>query len=301
MALLLAEAQKLSNNTLVAGVIEEIINKEDLFAILPFTQVNSKAYVYHRENTLATADFLDPNDAVNEGATSFTEVVATLKILAGDVDIDKFLQATMSDSNDQMAIQVAKKAKALAIAFKTALGAQTTAAKTFDGLKVLTTAGQTLNSVTANANGTALTFSALDALVDQVPNGPDVLIMHRNAIRAYRALLRAAGGNDGAIVQMDNFGRAMLTHNGIPIIANDYLSVAETEGSSTGICTSVYAARLNEVDGLHGLYGGDAAGIVVENVGTVQSKDATRIRLKWYCGTALKSTKSLARLRGVIV
>ncbi|ENK7527313.1 phage major capsid protein, partial [Acinetobacter baumannii] len=32
---------------------------------------------------------------------------------------------------------------------------------------------------------------------------------------------------------------------------------------------------------------------------TVQNKDATRIRLKWYVGLVLKSTKSLARLKGV--
>ena len=36
MALLKVEAEKLSNNDLVAGVIEEIIDKEDLFAVLPF-------------------------------------------------------------------------------------------------------------------------------------------------------------------------------------------------------------------------------------------------------------------------
>jgi hypothetical protein len=31
----------------------------------------------------------------------------------------------------------------------------------------------------------------------------------------------------------------------------------------------------------------------------VQNKDATRTRVKWYCGLALKSTKSVARLSGV--
>jgi hypothetical protein len=37
---------------------------------------------------------------------------------------------------------------------------------------------------------------------------------------------------------------------------------------------------------------------VVEDLGTVQNKDATRTRIKWYTGLALKSTKSLARLEG---
>ena len=55
----------------------------------------------------------------------------------------------------------------------------------------------------------------------------------------------------------------------------------------------------NRLDGLHGLYGGDQAGIRIEDIGTVQNKDATRTRVKWYCGLALKSTKSVARLSGV--
>ena len=55
------------------------------------------------------------------------------------------------------------------------------------------------------------------------------------------------------------------------------------------------------IDGLqvHTIYGGNNAGIVVENIGTVQNKDAIRTRLKWYCGLALKSTKSLAALTNV--
>ena len=105
MPLLKAEAEKLSNNDLVAGVIEEIIDRDPLFYLLPFVGTNGKAYVYDRENTLSEADFLDPNDTVNEGAATFTEVTARLRILAGDVDVDKFLQATMSDTNNQKAIR----------------------------------------------------------------------------------------------------------------------------------------------------------------------------------------------------
>ncbi|OKO22863.1 hypothetical protein [Acinetobacter baumannii] len=52
MPLLREEAEKLSNNQLVQGVVEEIIDRDDLFAILPFTQVNGKAYVYNREKPL---------------------------------------------------------------------------------------------------------------------------------------------------------------------------------------------------------------------------------------------------------
>lgn len=297
MPLLKAEAEKLSNNQLVSGVIDEIIQRDDMFSVLPFMGVNGKAYVYNRENTLGGADFLDPNDPINESAATFTEVVAKLRILAGDVDVDKFLQATMGDSNDQMAVQIAKKAKAVARKFHETLarGDSAVDAKAFDGLPKLVTSGQT---VSAGANGGALTLSMLDELCDAVPNGADVLVMRRGTIRAFRGLLRATYGTDAVMQQLENFGRPMLTHNGIPVIMNEFLDGGEDQGSNGDTC-SVYALRLNELDGLHGIYGGDSAGIVVENIGTVQNKDATRIRLKWYAGLALKSTRSIARLKGV--
>lgn len=297
MPLLKAEAEKLSNNQLISGVIDEIIDRDDTFAILPFQPVNGKAYVYERENTLASADFLDPNDAINESASTFTEVVARLRILAGDVDVDKFLQATMSDTNDQMAVQIAKKAKGIARKFHQTFAAGDSAVdtKSFDGVQKLVTGSQTL---TAGANGAALTFSMLDELLDTVPNGADVLFMRRGTIRAYRALLRATYGTDAVMQQLENFGRPMLTHNGVPILMNEFLPGNETQGSSNVTC-SIYAARMNELDGLHAIYGGSNAGLVVENIGTVQNKDAIRLRMKWYVGLVLKSTRSLARIKGV--
>ncbi|MFM0095669.1 hypothetical protein PQQ87_08650 [Paraburkholderia nemoris] len=300
MPLLQQYADMLSNNDLVAGVIDEIIFRDDLFAVLPFVGVNGKAYVYNRENTLGGVDFLSPNDTTNESAATFTEVVTQLRILAGDVDIDKFLQTVESDTNDQMAIQIAKKAKAIAMAFRQQLATGSNAAnpKSFDGLPTLAAQAGGTQIVQAGANGNPLTLTMLDELVDAVPNGPDVIVMRRGTIRAFRALLRATYGTDAVMQQLENFGRPMLTHNGIPVIMNEYLSATETMGSNSNTC-SVYALRLNELDGLHGLFGGPDAGFVVENIGTVQNKDATRIRVKWYCGLALKSTRSIAQLQGV--
>jgi hypothetical protein len=297
MPLLRVEAEKLSNNQLVAGVIEEIIQKDELFALLPFVGVNGKAYVYERENALPTADFLDPNDTVNESAATFTEVVSKLRILAGDVDVDKFIQETLGDHNDQKAVQIGLKAKAVAQTFKDTLvnGDSAVNAKAFDGMKKLVTGGQTL---VAGANGAALTLSMLDQLCDQVPNGADALVMRAGTIRAYRALLYATGGIVPSMVEIPNFGTAVLGHNGVPILRNDFLPGNETQGSSS-VCCSVYAVRLNEMDGMHGLYGGSSAGFRIEEIGTVQNKDADRIRVKWYAGLALKSTKSLARLAGI--
>lgn len=297
MPLLKAEAEKLSNNQLVAGVITEVIETDQLFEILPFVGVNGKAYVYDRENGLASATFLDPNDPVTEDAATFTEVTAKLKILAGDVDVDKFLATTMNDTNDQVSTQVQAKAKAVARKFSATLAAGSTLAdaKSFDGISRLVVAGQ---EITAGANGAAVSLSMLDELKDAVLTGIDAFIMRKGTWRAIKALMRAAGGTTPDMLQLPNFGKPVPAFDGVPVLLNDFLSATETMGSSNATC-SIYGVKMGEADGLHGLYGGGNAGMVFENIGTVQNKDAERFRVKWYCGLALKSTKSLARIKGV--
>lgn len=298
MGLLRAEAEKLSQNDVVVGLIEEIITVNEMFGLLPFTKVDGKAYLYKRENTLAAASFIDVDEVVPESASTFTEIVTKLRILAGDVDTDKFLLETMSDTENQLATQIALKMKGVAMQFQgtTVNGNATTNPKEFDGMKALCAVPQTINNV--GVNGGTLGYAGLDELVDKVPNKPDFLVMRSGTRRAYLAMVRAAGGNDAVMIELPNFGKPILSHNGVPILLNDYLPANETLGSGTNLC-SIYAVRANEMDGLHGLYGGASAGIRVEAIGTVQNKDALRTRVKWYCGMALKSTKSLARLQGV--
>lgn len=295
MPLLKDEAEKLSQSDMRRGVIEEIIEKDDLFRLLPWDSTTGKAYVYNREATLATGSWLDPNETVQESASTFEQITTNLRILVGDVDVDKFLEGTMNDLNGQRAAQIAAKLKGMSNQFKNAVINGDVANKEFDGIQRLVTSAQT---ITAGANGAALTFDMLDELLDAVSNGADVIFMREGTVRAYRALLRAAGGNDAAMLQLEGFGRPVLTHNGVPIIVNNYIAGDDAQGTNNNTA-SIYAARLNEADGLHGIFGGAGAGFVVEDLGTVQNKDATRTRIKWYAGMALKSTLSLARIQGV--
>jgi hypothetical protein len=298
MPLLRAVAEKLSQQEMLRGVIEEIIYRDDLLALLPFTRTDGKSLLYIRELTNSEGAFLDVNDVVPEGTSDVQEVVTRLRIIAGDVDVDKFIDETMSDKNSQLALQIAMKAKGLATTFRRALvqGNSTVDTKSFDGIAKLV--ADTGNFFDAGVNGSAISLSILDELIDKLMGRrPDALMMRTGTLRALRALWRAAGGNNGAMLQIDNFGLSVPQHDGIPIILNDFIPVV-AQGTTPSTC-SVYALRLNEADGLHGLYGGESAGIRVEDIGTVQNKDATRTRLKWYCGLALKSTKSLAAVRGI--
>lgn len=298
MPLLRTEAEKLSNNHLEGGVIDEIIDRDEMLALLPFQRVDSKALVYNREKTLGDAAWLDPNDTIDESAATFDEVVAKLRILGGDVDVDNFLNETMGDTNDQLVTQIKSKAKAVNRQFHmcVAAGDNTKNAKQFDGLPKLVTEDQTLE---AGENGAAISLTMLDELKDAVPLRPDAFIMRSGTRRAILNAMRLAGGTTPPMITLENFnGAPVLAHDGVPILVNDFLAADETVGTNAKTC-SVYAVRFNEVDGLVGLYGGKTAGIRVEYVGTVQNKDAQRIRVKWYVSLALKSTKSIARLKGV--
>jgi hypothetical protein len=297
MPLLVTEAAKLSLQQLERGVIEEIIDKDEFFALVPFMYVNGKAYVYNREHTLTEADFLSSYDPVNEGGMTFTEVTTALKIMAGDVDMDKFLLATQSDHNNQLAIQLAGKAKGLGRGFRRALiqGNTSVNPKSFDGLASLCDPSQV---ILADVNGAPLTLAMLDELKELVKLGADALIMRRSTWRAVRALLRSFNGNQAEMMMIENFGHPVHAYDGTPVLLNDFIPSNETCGANNAT-TSIYAIRLNETDGFHAIYGGPSAGIQVENIGTIQNKDAVRYRMKWYVGTALKGTLSLARLAGI--
>lgn len=297
MPLLVTEAAKLAMEDRQRGVIEEIIDQDELFALVPFVQANDKVYSYVREKTLAGGDWYSAYEDIEESASTFDPVNTSLKVLAGQVDIDNFTAEVQSALNDQIAIQLAAKAKGIGRQFRDVLvnGDTATNAKQFDGLRKLVTAGQTLS---AGTNGNAVSFSMLDQLKDAVRLGADALMMRQGTWRAIRELNRLQGGNTADMMMIENFGKPVKSYDGTPVIINDFLPANETQGSNPATC-SIYGVRLNEADGFHGLFGGASAGLRLEKVGLLQGRDATRWRMKWYCGAALKATHAIARVKGV--
>lgn len=298
MPLLITEAEKLSQEDMERGVIEEIIDKDELFALVPFMHVDDKTYTYNREGSLPSVAFMDPYEDFEESAATFEEVQSKLKVLGGDILMDKFTTATQSKLNNQIGIQLAAKAKAINRTFRNSLvnGDSALNTKSFDGIKKLTPAGQTL---VAGTNGAAVSPAMLDELKDAVKYGADVLMMRQGTWRALREIMRQLGGNTPDHIMLPNFGHPVRAYDGTPVIINDFLTADEIQGSA-GATASIYALRLNEVDGFHGIYGGPTAGVQLEEIGTDHKKDASKWRVKWYAGTALKATHSVARLKGIL-
>ena len=294
MALTLSESAKLSNDVLVAGVIETIIQESPVLQRLPFIEVVGNSLTYNRENRAPTASFYSVGDTWTESTPTFTQVAATLKILGGDADIDNFLKATRSNIQDLEAAVVQLKAKALQTKFEDTFvnGDRETDANAFDGIDKLATTGQT---VAMGTNGATLTLDKLDEAIDKVKAGkPHLLLMSRRSRRKLTSLSRATGS--GLVVSDRNeFGQMVEYYDGIPVGVNDHVGDDKTVGTSTD-CSTIYALQLGEgaVAGLTA-----AGGLAVERVGSLETKDATRIRVKWYVALAVFNALKLARLAGV--
>ncbi len=294
MALTLAEAAKLSNDTLLQGVIETIIYESPVLQALPFIEIVGNGLTYNQENAAATAAFYDVGDTWAESTPTFTQLTANLKILGGDADVDNFLAKTRSNIQDLEAAIVQLKAKAVQQKFDDIFisGDTSSDAKAFDGIDKLSVSGQT---VSMGTNGATLTLDKLDELIDRVKAGkPSILLMSRRSRRKLNSLSRGTGSG---ILETDRnqFGQMVQFYSGIPIGVNDWIPDNKTVGSSTD-CSTIYGVQVGEgaVSGLT-----SPGGLQVERVGSLETKDATRTRVKWYVSLAVFNSLKLAKLTGV--
>lgn len=245
---------------------------------------------------MPAAGFYDPGDTWFEATPTFTQVTASLKIMGGDADVDNFLQATYADPNDVEAEVIANRAKAIAHVYGDSFfnGDTGVSPKAFDGLtKVLDGSGQEL---AAGANGGQLTLDLMDQMIDLIkPGKPDAIFLSRRTRRKLSSLRRASGNL--LETGVDDFGKRALFYDGIPLLVDDHVSDTQTQGSSGAVCSSVYAVRFGQGEGVLGLEHG---GIQIEQVGELETKDATRWRLKWYAGLSVMSMLGVARVKGIL-
>ena len=304
MALTLAEASKLSNDLLLQGVVETIVKESPILQVMPFVEIVGNGLTYNQENTLPGIDFYDVGDTWTESTPTFDQKTANLKIMGGDADVDNFLKATRSNVQDLEAAVVELKAKALKNKFEDTFiyGDSVSNAKQFDGLRKLINTGTASGQViAAGVSGATFTLSMLDQLIDAVKGGkPDILLMSRRSRRKINALVRASGGMMES--NRDNWGNFIQYWDGVPIGVSDWILDTHVVANSVetaitgGTCSTIYALQMGE----GALCGLTAPGfITVEPIGSLETKDASRNRIKWYVSLALFSAIKAAALIGV--
>ncbi len=297
MALTLAEAAKLSRDMVLAGVMESIIKESPVLDALPFIDVVGNAFVYNRLAAEPGVAFQAVGDTWTESTPAYTKVTQALTILGGDADVDNYIQLTRSDVQDQEAVVIQQKAKALARKWEDTFinGDTGVDADAFDGLDKLIADGPAGQTVSMGANGGTLTLAKLDELIDAVKTKGIVISMSRRSRRTLQSLVRTSG----AVLESrpGSFLEWVQMYNGVPLFINDYISDAQTVGTSSD-CSTIYCFSVGEQD--QGVVGLTApGGPVVEKVGELETKDATRWRVKWYSAIAWLSELSAGRLVGV--
>ena len=254
-------------------------------------------FVYNRLNTEPSIAFFNVGDSWTESTPDFTQVSIALKILGGDADVDNFIQASRRSVQDIEAAVIQQKAKALARKWSDTFinGDTAVDAKSFDGIDKICSALPGPQTVSMGTNGATLSLAKLDELIDAVKTRNIALIMSRRSRRTLQGLVRASG----AVLESraGNFLEWVQMYNGVPVFLNDFISDAKTVGTSTD-CSTIYCFSMGEADqGVVGLTAEN--GLQIQPIGDLESKDATRHRVKWYSAIATLSTLSLARLIGV--
>lgn len=300
----LAESAKLTQDMLVAGLIESIVSVNPIYELMPFTEIEGNALAYNRENALGDVQYLGVGGTITaKAAATFTQVTSSLTTLIGDAEVNGLIEATRSDRVSQTAVQVASKAKSIGRQFQTTMITGDGTADTFSGLLSLVAGSQTIYG---GANGGSLTFDLLDQLLDLVKDKDgqvDFIMSSFSMRRKYFALLRALGG--AGINETMNLpsGRQIPMYRGVPWLVNDYIPTNQVRGTSGAVCTTIFAGTFDDGSnhyGIAGLTARGAAGVRIQNVGPKETADENITRVKMYCGFANFNQLGLAALSGLL-
>jgi len=292
---------------------------------MPFTEIVGNNLLYNMELAEAAADFYAVGEQWVEGTPTWEQRSAELSILGGDADVDAFIQQTRKDQDVGAAI-IELKAKAIAYTFekhgifgRTTADATYASSKSFKGLCRLLAEAEGaavtdldgLNNsqvMAADATSADLTLDMLDELIDKVKPKPTHLIMNRELRRKVGSLARAAGTNmehdkdqlgyfvtrygEQVILIDDNIPNNILDNSSSVLTIASYNPTTTRDGTNDN--SLIFAVRFGD-DGVCGLTNGM---IQTEKIGKLETKDAERTRIKFYCAMALFNKRAAAVMIG---
>ena len=334
MAATLAEYKYLGHEAEIRmGVAQTIVRESPWLGEMPFVEINNNVSRYKMELAAASADTYEVGETWVEGTPTWEYRDAPLAILGGDADDDNFGRLA-ANPEDSMAVILELKAKAVAHWFeqlgvlgRTTAVAKYSAEKNFKGIlrllcecesststdldgALFSAIGSANNSqviqAASGASGT-LTLDMVDVLVDLVKPKPTHLIMNRLMRRKIASLARAAGNN--LTVRTGSLGLPVLMYGEQSILIDDFMPVNFPDPSTlvsapasytpaTAVAAAndtspIIAVRFGE-DGLCGINGEGM--IQIERFDKLETKDAKRIRVKFYAGMRLTNKLAAAGL-----
>jgi hypothetical protein len=302
MAMTLMEAAKrVSGETKRAAVIEMFAAQSDLLRAFQFEDIPGDALSYSVEHKLPGVGVRGINQGYDESVGVVNPEVERLRIIGGDLDVDKALIKTRGA--EIRSTEEARKIKALSLYTTGRLinGDSTLDPREFDGLrKRLTGPNLFAANLTAPSANSPLSLDALNAAIDHV-EGANALIMSK-AMR--RKLSTAAQANLGGHIDIgvDDFGFRVTMYNDIPMLIVDYENLGQrivdfNEAGPAGGATntSIYVANI----GLGYVQGLQNGSMELTDLGELEAKPVLRTRLEWMVGMAVMHPRSAARVWGI--
>ena len=151
---------------------------------------------------------------------------------------------------------------------------------------------------------TELTIDRLDAMIDQIEEGPpDALIMNKAMRRKLSSILRSSGSGV-TLDRIEMFGRQVRLYNEIPIIINDYITNSEQYNDATtwpsSTATSIFAVKFGEEkQGYTIIHNGPVLKPDIQRLGIKESANENLYRMVVYIQAVAFSAKMIAGLGGI--
>ena len=299
MPLTLLESAKLeTGNAYKSGVIELYAGSSDILQNLPFEDIQGGSLTYNREQKMPGIGFRGVNESYTPSTGVLNPLTEVLVIAGGELDVDKFIVQTRGAA--QRTVQEAMKIRSLSLAWtrKFIKGDMISDPREFDGIQTRCVGSQIIDAG-STANGAALSLAVMDEAYDQTYN-PTHWVMSKAMARKFSAAARTTGVSGNIDWTPNQLGQRVMTYNGLPILTvdldqdgNQILPFTETAASGTDTATSLYCVGFGS-DSLTGIQNG---GMMVDDLGILQTSPIFRTRLEWYVGLAAYNGRSITRVR----
>jgi hypothetical protein len=310
MGMTLVEAAKLAENDLTKGVISIFALGSPILGRLTFEDAPGGVYPYNVETTLPGIAFRAVNGTYTQSSGILTPHVEKVKILGGECDYDIALYRRFGEARRILDIKGKITAQARYFDKMFFDGDEASDPLQFDGLnkRLIPDVGTDLDAhrvIYVDGSGTAgaaLTENAVQRLIDSIYGGPpDMICMGKFTHRQMSNLFK--GSTLWAFAEPNYFGYRPQTFSGIEIAIIDrdnqdnvILAADETVGTSSAMCSSMYALKF----GPQFLSGIQTAMPSAKDFGEIPSAPVMRFRSDWDCGIKIEHPRCASRLAGIL-
>lgn len=304
MALTLIEGNKYSRTELAGYVIDLLGKSSEILTHLPFQSILGNSLTYDMITTRSSAGFYQVGGTWTESTHVMTQDTAALSILGGDADVDNFIATTRSNILDVQGEVLKDKIKAVNEKYLDTFYYGTGTTPEFKGMQGLLTS-TVYNTVQAasDANGAAASTAVLQQTIDLVHGyKPTHLAMAKSQRRLLQTYVDSVGS--AFPTQRDQYGKMQEYFRGLIIIPDDHITITESTTSAGAYSDSTSDDQTTiwvltfDTKACCGIQGQN--GVETIPIGDLETKDAKRWRIRWYCGLKYEDLRSCAKYCGIL-